>query len=597
MDIIKRIPKSINPKNIPKNIPKSLPKGIKNLNKTNPLNHLNLKDISKNIPTAKLPKSFKNNIFFNFIIIFIVLIVIGSIVYRVITKEVPTTGGIIREGIIGQPQYINPVLSFSNDVNKPDRVLEYLIYPTLFRLNSEGNLVNELVEEYTVGDNGKEYIFKIKSGITWDDNTPLTIDDIIFTIETIQNPDYNSPLNSALKGVNITRVDDSTLKLNLNASYSPFLSGLTFGILPKHIWKNLEPSAFLLSKNNLEPVGAGKFRYKSIQKKKDGNIASVTIERNPNYFSEKPNIDTFILVFYAQEEEMIQDFKQNKIQAITQLKNPLDESDKFQTNILNIPQSFGIIFNVKDPLFTNKEIRQAIANSINRDEIINSVLQREATSINGAFSPFNKFYVDTPIEQNIDNAKRILDEANWKDNDGDGIREKDNQRAEFTLLVAGGNKVDEVTQMLKEQVKAIGIQMNTEIIPFNELSNNQIRNRSYQALFLGLGLNIYPDPYIYWHSSQINSPGLNLSQYTNINNDGYLETARTNTDISVITSSLAQFQKQIADDVPAIFIYSPQYLYYTNPIINNIKLSTGNSSVDRYASISEWYVMTKRVFK
>lgn len=593
MDIIKRIPKPINPKNIPKNIPKNL----KNITKHNPLANVNLKNISKNIPTGKLPKQFKNNVFVNFIIIFVVLIIIGSVVYRVITKEVPATGGVIREGIIGQPQYINPVLSFSNDVNKPDRVLEYLIYPTLFRLDTEGNLVNELVEEYSVGDNGKEYIFKIKPNITWDDNTPLTIDDIIFTIETIQNPDYNSPLNSALKGVIITKVDDSTLKLNLNASYSPFLSGLTFGILPKHIWQNLEPSAFLLAKANLEPVGAGKFKYKSIQKKKDGNIASITLERNTNYFGAKPNIETFILVFYAKEEEMTQDFKQNKLQAITQLKSPLDESDKFQTNILNIPQSFGIIFNVKDPLLAKKEIRQAMSHTIDRDQIINNVLNGEATLINGPLNKFNKFYTDTPIELNLDKAKQILDEANWKDADGDGIREKDNQKAEFTLLVAGGNKVDEVTTMLREQVKAVGIQMNTEIIPFNELSNNQIRNRSYQALFLGLGLNIYPDPYIYWHSSQINSPGLNLSQYTNINNDGYLETARTNTDNNVITSSLAQFQNQIANDVPAIFIYSPQYLYYTNPIISNIKVSTGNSSVDRYASISDWYVMTKRVLK
>lgn len=593
MDIIKRIPKPINPKNIPKNIPKNL----KNITKHNPLANVNLKNISKNIPTGKLPKQFKNNVFVNFIIIFVVLIIIGSVVYRVITKEVPATGGVIREGIIGQPQYINPVLSFSNDVNKPDRVLEYLIYPTLFRLDTEGNLVNELVEEYSVGDNGKEYIFKIKPNITWDDNTPLTIDDIIFTIETIQNPDYNSPLNSALKGVIITKVDDSTLKLNLNASYSPFLSGLTFGILPKHIWQNLEPSAFLLAKANLEPVGAGKFKYKSIQKKKDGNIASITLERNTNYFGAKPNIETFILVFYAKEEEMTQDFKQNKLQAITQLKSPLDESDKFQTNILNIPQSFGIIFNVKDPLLAKKEIRQAMSHTIDRDQIINNVLNGEATLINGPLNKFNKFYTDTPVELNLDRAKQILDEANWKDADGDGIREKDNQKAEFTLLVAGGNKVDEVTAILREQVKAVGIQMNTEIIPFNELSNNQIRNRSYQALFLGLGLNIYPDPYIYWHSSQINSPGLNLSQYTNINNDGYLETARTNTDNNVITSSLAQFQNQIANDVPAIFIYSPQYLYYTNPIISNIKVSTGNSSVDRYASISDWYVMTKRVLK
>ena len=581
MDIIRKIPKPIIPPNFKKVI---IPKSP-------------IKISRPNINLPKLPQSLQKNIFLTFIIAFIILVVMGSLIYRSLTKEIATTGGIIKEGIIGQPQYINPVLSFSNDINKPDRVLEYLIYPSLFRLDKTGNLSNELVDSYTVGDNGKEYLFKLKSDIKWDDNTPLTIDDIIFTLQTIQNPAYNSPISSALKGVSITRVDDSILKLNLNSSYSPFLSNLTFGILPKHIWQNLEPSAFLLSEANLKPIGAGKFKYKSIQKKKDGNIASITIEKNPNYFGEKPNIENFTLAFYSKEEEMIQDFKQNNLQAITQLKAPLSDSSRYQLNVMNIPQSFGIIFNIKDPLLSNKEIRQSISNVINRQPIINDILQNQATLINGPLTPFNQYYVPTDIAFDIEKAKKTLDDANWKDIDGDGIREKDNKKAEFTILVANGNKVDEVTKTLQAQIREIGIQMNIELVSFADLSANQIRDRSYQALFLGLGLNIYPDPYIYWHSSQITSPGLNLSQYTNINTDGYLETARTNTDINIITSSLQQFQQQITSDVPAIFIYSPKYLYYTNPIIKNITVSIGNSSVDRYASISEWSVKTKRVFK
>jgi peptide/nickel transport system substrate-binding protein len=581
MDIIKKIPKPIIARNFKK---VTLPKSP-------------IKIPRPNINLPKLPQSIQNNIFLTFIVTFIIFVVVGSFIYRSLTKEIATTGGIIKEGIIGQPQYINPVLSFSNDINKPDRVLEYLIYPSLFRLDKTGNLSNELVDSYTVGDNGKEYIFKLKSGINWDDNTPLTIDDIIFTLQTIQNPAYNSPISSALKGVSITRVDDATLKLNLNSSYSPFLSNLTFGILPKHIWQNLEPSAFLLSEANLKPIGAGKFKYKSIQKKKDGNIASITIEKNPNYFGEKPNIENFTLVFYSKEEEMAQDFKQNNLQAITQLKSSLSDSSRYQLNAMNIPQSFGIIFNIKDPLLSNKEIRQSISNAINRQPIINDMLQNQATLINGPLTPFNQYYVPTDVAFDIEKGKKTLDDANWKDIDGDGIREKDNKKAEFTILVANGNKVDEVTKTLQAQIREIGIQMNIELVSFADLSANQIRDRSYQALFLGLGLNIYPDPYIYWHSSQITSPGLNLSQYTNINTDGYLETARTNTDTNVITSSLQQFQQQITSDVPAIFIYSPKYLYYTNPNIKNITVLIGNSSVDRYASISEWYVKTKRVLK
>ncbi len=580
MDIIRRISKKTIPNPLKKMpLPKSALKLPQSLNK------------------ISLPKSLRKNTFFFLIVGFIAVMGIGTLIYRGITTEVPAVGGSIREGIIGQPQYINPVLSFSNDVNKPDRVLEYLIYPSLFRLDKNGELANDLIDTYTIGDNGREYVLKIKSGIVWDDGAPLSIDDVIFTMETIQNPSYNSPLISVLRGVTITRVDDLTVKLNLSSSYSPFLSTLTFGILPKHIWQNLEPSAFLLSEKNLKPVGAGKFKYKSIRKNRDGNIDSLTLERNPSYYGEKPTIENFTLAFYSQEEEMIQDFKQNDLQAITQLKTPIDDVSRFNVNAINVPQSFGMIFNVKDPLFADRELRRAIASAVNRDPIINQILQGQATSISGPLTPFNQYHTPTETPFNLDQAKQILDAANWKDVDGDGIREKDNQRAEFTILAVSGNKIEEITSLLQSQIRELGVQMNIQVVSFSELSNNQIRERSYQALFLGLGLNIYPDPYIYWHSSQITNPGLNLAQYTNVNTDGHLESARTNTDATVISSSLQQFQQQVAADVPAIFLYSPQYLYYTNPVIKNVTVTKGNSSVDRYASISEWYVRTKRVFK
>lgn len=528
------------------------------------------------------------------------LIVSSVFVYRSLTTVVATAGGELREGVVGQPQYINPVLSLSGDVNRVDRNIESLVYPRLFKLTENGELNPQLVEEYSDLNNGREYQITLKQGLTWNDGEEITIDDVLYTIQTIQNPEFKSPLLNAFRGVTVERLSDYSLKFTLSSSYSPFLSGLTFGILPEHVWSGYDAQAFALASENLEPVGAGPFEYQSFQKNQTGNISSYTLVANNDYWGEQPKISQITYVFYADEEQMAQDFERGRLNAMSQVKSDvsnLSNSEDVTVSELKTPQYFGIFFNTKAPIFEEAGIRKAIARAVNRDQIVTEVLDGRATPVKGALTPYNNFYTEQDVSFDFDEAQRLLDEANWKDVDSDGIREKDNRRAEFTLLVADGNRVQEVTTLLQSQLQAVGIQMNVQIISFGELNSNQLPNRAYEALFIGETLNVYPDPYVYWHSSQSTAPGFNFSQYSNVNNDGFLESARTNTDPGVINSSLAQFQEQIANDAPAVFLYTPHFLYYTRSPISNVTMNIGNDASDRYTTISSWYANTKRVFE
>ncbi len=531
----------------------------------------------------------------------IVLLIAGSVFgYRSVTTVVPTSGGELREGVVGQPQYINPVLSLSGDVNRVDRNIESLVYPRLFVLTENGELAPQLVEEYSDLNNGREYQITLREGLTWDDGEQITIDDVIYTVQTIQNPDFKSPLLNAFRGVSIERLSDYSMKFTLNSSYSPFLSSLTFGILPEHIWSGYDAQAFALASENLEPIGAGPFTYQSFQKNQTGNISSYTLVANDDYWGEQPMISQITYVFYADEAQMAQDFERGRINAMSQIKTDtsnLDNLEDVTVSELKTPQYFGIFFNTKAPIFEDKGIRTAISRAVNREQIVTEILAGRATPVTGALTPFNNFYSEQSVGYDFDEAQRLLDEANWKDADGDGIREKDNRRAEFTLLVADGNRAQEITTLLQEQLRGVGIQMNVQIISFGELNSNQLPNRAYEALFIGETLNVYPDPYVYWHSSQSTAPGFNFSQYSNVNNDGYLESARTNTDPGVINSSLAQFQEQIANDAPAVFLYTPHFLYYTRSPISNVSMNIGNDASDRYTTITSWYANTKRVFE
>ena len=134
--------------------------------------------------------------------------------------------------MVGQPRFINPILSQSNDI---DSDLSSIIYSSLLKLNTKGDLVNDLVENYEIGEDKLSYTFYIKRGVKWHSGKELTVADIIFTIQTIQNPDYNSVLRSNWTGIRTEKIDDYTVKFILKNAYSPLLMNLSVGILPEYL--------------------------------------------------------------------------------------------------------------------------------------------------------------------------------------------------------------------------------------------------------------------------------------------------------------------------------------------------------------------------
>ena len=153
--------------------------------------------------------------------------------------EKPDYGGSYAEGIVGSPQYINPILCQTNDT---DRDISELIFSGLMKYDSQENLVPDLAERYAIGEGGKIYDFFLRKNILWHDGKPFNADDVVFTFQTIQNPNYKSPLIFNWSGVEIEKIDDWTVRFKLKNAYAPFLNSTTVGILPKHIWVNMSPA-------------------------------------------------------------------------------------------------------------------------------------------------------------------------------------------------------------------------------------------------------------------------------------------------------------------------------------------------------------------
>jgi len=519
------------------------------------------------------------------------------------TIVAPNYGGSFREGIAGSPQYLNPILSQTNDA---DRDVTELIFSGLMKYDSQGNLVPDLVEKYAMGDNGKMYDFFLKKDIKWHDGQSFTADDVVFTIKTIQNPDSRSPLRINWTGVEVEKIDDFTVRFKLKNPYAPFLANTTTGIIPKHIWEKILPEKFLLAPENLSPIGTGPYQLKKIKKDKEGFISSIELGAFGDYnSSRRPFIEKIELYFYPDEESLIRAYNRNQIDNLgllsiqnkSLLKRVNSKSNVYE---LNLPHYFAVFFNqTKSKALSDKTVRLALNYATDKNQIINEVLGDEGKVVDSPIPTGVWGHTDeTKIYKfDLEYAKNILEQAGWKDTDNDGIREKKEDKLEFELITTELKQLQQTANILQEQWSKIGARVQVKILNIGEIQQEYIRPREYQALLFGEVLGLDPDPYSFWHSSQKKDPGLNLALYDNKKVDDLLKDARQNLNQEQRLNDYKQFQQLVIDDAPVIFLYGPYQLYFSAKKIKGIEVQNIVLPSKRFAEIERWYIKTQRVKK
>jgi peptide/nickel transport system substrate-binding protein len=207
-------------------------------------------------------------------------------------------------------------------------------------------------------------------------------------------------------------------------------------------------------------------------------------------------------------------------------------------------------------------------------------------------------YADSIDSRNfdLDKANSILDDKNWKRGD-DGFRAKDGAPLEITLTTTDWPELAETAEILKEQWGKAGIKVNVETYSISDVQQNYIRPREYAALLFGQVLGADPDPYSFWHSDNKKDPGLNLALFGDSSTDKLIENGRTEFDPEKRASIYADFQKKLIAETPAIFLYSPDYVYPVNKKVQGINADDLVSPSDRFDNANLWYINTKRVKK
>lgn len=547
---------------------------------------------------------------------------LGVLLYQNNLVRRPATGGEYAEAVIGAPTYINPLFAQANDV---DQDIARVVFGSLMKLDERGTLAGDLAESWTIDEAQTTYTFTLRPGARWHDGAPLGSRDVLFTIQSIQDPAFKSPLYVTFRNVRAQALDERTISLTLAEPFAPFLSVMTFGILPEHLWADVDPSHAILAELNLKPVGSGPYRFDQFIKDKNGNIKEYRLKRFDEYYGEGPFVEKVTLKFFGSFDEAYAAFADGNVDGIGFL--PQHQTSESSTHAaihkFSLPQYTALFFNQDaNPVLKEKNVRLALSLATSKREIIDSAFGGDALPVAGPILEGMLGYTESITGTLFDpaQAEKLLDDSGWArvypesaepDFAAQSTRGSatlgtlDQGRAPYTraknstelaLTITAIQREDStiVAETVRELWQNVGVKVNLNIVEVANIQKDAIKPRAYEVLLFGQIIGKDPDPYPFWHSSQANDPGLNLARYQNKAADSALEDGRKTSDAEARGQKYAAFQKQLAEEVPAIFLYSLQYTYLTPESLKGIATERINHPSDRFSSIASWYIKTKK---
>ena len=517
--------------------------------------------------------------------------------YRTTTTATNST---YVEGVLGEIDNLNPLFATTS----AEKSLSRLLFSSLMSYDTKGKLNYDLASSVTIDGSGTIYTIKIRPNVKWSDGQPVTAKDISFTLGLMQDRKVRSAL-SGWDSVKVRAVDDATIELTTRSPYSAFKHALTFAVLPEHLLGKVNPAQLRENNFSQNPVGSGPFKLNFVQ-----NVEATTGEkviyltRNNNYYRGVAKISNFQLHAYATTNDIIEALANNEVSAATDL-SPVDmrQIDKSKYNLLSVPIQGGVyaILNTKSSILSDNKVRKALQLATNTTAIMDKL----PVDVPELYLPITPINLDgnspTAPGFNLELAKSLLDEAGWTMS-SDGVRQKDDKVLQLTIATAKSNEYEDDLEVLSGQWRSLGIVVNTQVADTDGVVQNIIKDviqpRNYDVLLYRLDIGGDPDVYAYWHSSQISTEGLNLSNYSSAVSDDVLATARLTFDMTLRKAKYMTFVNQWLSDVPAIGLYQSTMQYVVNK--NVVALSPDDtlvSGIDRYSDVLNWSGNLETVYK
>ncbi len=523
----------------------------------------------------------------------------------------PTSGGIYREGLVGQIQRLNPLLSWYNDVD--DDVCR-LIFSSLVKSDTRGNPQGDLAIDWGISVDGMTYNFAINPDAKWHDGQPVTADDVIFTYELLRTGSGYVPEDviNFWNSVKINPVDSKTIQFVLDEAFAPFLDYLNVGILPRHIYGGMSFSEMVESKINIQPIGSGPFRLKELVQD-NGVILGVTIENNTAYYGRKAYLDEIQFTYYSDSGLAYQAYQQGLIDGISYVSDDI-LSNVLKDEEMNLytarrPILSMVFFNLDNrnvEFLQSTGVRQALMTGLNRERIVSRILGGQGIIANSPILYGNWAYTSEVAVPEFNQEKAIellVKEGYVLASEQERVRTKEitsvdgnseRKALSFTLVYPDDDLHRRVAEQIQQDWGRINVLLNLEAVSYDDLINHVLPDREYEAALVDLNLSKYPDPdpYPFWDQTQISS-GQNYTQWNNKTVSQYLETARVETDRAERARLYKNFQILFMEQLPALPLYNSVYNYPVSQKVSGVSIGPIYRPSDRFLNITDWFMVSR----
>jgi peptide/nickel transport system substrate-binding protein len=544
-----------------------------------------------------------------FVIIFLTGIVVGVLLLGEQSSEnpsiepQPTRGGVYSEALVGSIQRLNPVLDYYNPV---DRDIDRLIYSSLMKFDDQGNPQLDLAESWGVSQDGKVYNLTLRKGLQWQDGEPLTTNDVLFTIELMREGGEIIPsdLQNFWEEVDVVALSDDTVQFRLPEAFSPFPDYLTFGILPAHLLADLTFDQIVDSDFNLHPIGSGPYQMDHLIVEYD-QITGVVLSVNSQYYGQKPYIEQIVFRYYPDQPSALTAYQEGVVQGIGNVSNEILSSVMQEPNLSvysgREPELTMIFLNLNNPqvaFFQDATIRKALLLGLNRQYMVDQLLHGQALIANGVILPYTWAYYDglQTVEYDPQAAKLILKEQGYViSSEGGDVREKDGEPFSFELIYPDNEFYQSLAETVQKDWAELNIDVQLTPLTYDEIINERLQSRNYEAVLINLNFTRYPDPdpYPFWDQAQATG-GQNYSQWDDRSASDYLEQARISLDRNERAKLYRNFQVVFSEQLPSLPLYFPVYNYAVDQGVQGVRVGPIFDPSDRFATIADWYLVAQK---
>jgi len=497
----------------------------------------------------------------------------------------PAYGDIMVEGSIGDASNLIPLLATDSTSHE----IAGMVFNGLVKYDKDINVMGDLAESWEISKDGLVITFRLRKGVRWHDGRPFTAWDVLYTYQvTIDPKTPTAYAGDFLKVKKAEVLDDYTFRATYDKPFAPALMSWSVGILPKHLLAGKEITTSPLGRR---PVGTGPYKFKEWV-----TGQKIVLVSNPDYFEGRPYIDGYIMRIIPDTATMFLELRANGIdrmgltplQFTRQTENNLFRENYNKFRYLSFAYTY-LGYNLKNPLFADKRVRQAVAYAVNKEEIVAGVMLGLGKPATGPYKPGTWAYNPNVRTYSYDpsKAKALLAEAGWRDGNGDGIIEKAGRPFEFEIITNQGNEIRaKCAEIIQRRLSEVGIRVKIRVVEWAAFVNDFINKRKFDATILGWTIPMEPDLYDVWHSSKTGPEELNFVSFKNEEVDALIVKGRETFDQKLRKRCYDRIQEILAEEQPYLFLYVPDAM----PIIHARFRGVETAPLGIGWNFIKWYV-------